>query len=150
MTKPILIDTNILVYTCDSGEQARQEMAILLLQQLSAVNCGRLSAQVLAEFVDVTSKGKRPLLTYSEALLQATRLTQTFPIFDLTYPIVLEATHACREFSLSYYDAQIWACAKLNHVPIVFSEDFQDGQFLEGVRFVNPFSESFELEKWIQ
>ncbi len=149
MTKPILIDTNILVYSCDSGEQARQEMAILLLQQLAAADCGRLSAQVLAEFVNVTIKGKSPLLTHGEALLQATRLTQTFPIFDLTYPIVLEATHACREFSLSYYDAQIWACAKLNHIHAVFSEDFQDGQILEGVRFVNPFAETFELEKWI-
>jgi len=150
MTKAILIDTNILVYSCDSGDQARQELAILLLQQLALTNCGRLSAQVLAEFVNVTIKGKSPLLTRGEALIQATRLSQTFPIFDLTYPIVLEATRACRDFPLAYYDAQIWACAKINQIPIVFSEDFQDGQFLEGVRFVNPFTETFELEKWIQ
>ena len=29
-----------------------------------------------------------------------------------------------------------------------FSEDFQDGQVLEGVRFVNPFSGTFDLEEW--
>ena len=149
MTKSILIDTNVLVYSCDSGDQIRQELAILLLQQLALADCGRLSAQVLAEFVNVTIKGQSPLLTWSEALIQATRLTQTYPIFDLTHPIVLEAARACRDFSLAYYDAQIWACAKLNQVPIVFSEDFQDGQTLEGVCFVNPFSETFTLEKWI-
>lgn len=150
MSKSILIDTNILVYSCDSGEQARQEMAILLLQQLVTADLGRLSAQVLAEFVNVTIKGRSPLFTRDEALVQATRLAQTFPIFDLTYPIVLEAARACRDFSMAFYDAQIWACAKLNQIPVVFSEDFQDGKSLENVHFVNPFAETFELEKWIQ
>jgi len=28
------------------------------------------------------------------------------------------------------------------------SEDFQGGQLLEGVRFLNPFSASFDLQKW--
>ncbi len=149
MTKPILIDTNILVYTCDSGEPERQELAILLLRKLSLAGGGRLSAQVLAEFVNVTIKGNNPLLTHSEALIQATRLAQTYPIFDLTPSIVLEAARAVRDFSFSYYDAQIWACAKLNQIPTIFSEDFQDGQILEDIRFVNPFVETFELEKWI-
>lgn len=48
---------------------------------------------------------------------------------------------------LAYYDAQIWACARLNHIPVVLSEDFQDGQTLEGVRFVDPFAEDFVVER---
>lgn len=149
MVKPILIDTNILVYACDAAKAERQERAIWLLQRLSLAGVGRLSVQVLAEFVHVTIKGKNPLLTTAEALLQATRLAQTYPVYDLTYPIVLEAARACRDFSLAYYDAQLWACAKLNDVPSIFSEDFSDGQILEGVRFINPFAETFELEKWL-
>jgi predicted nucleic acid-binding protein len=50
---------------------------------------------------------------------------------------------------LSYYDAHIWAAAHLNQVPVLFSEDFQDGQVLEGVRFINPFAECFDIEKFI-
>jgi predicted nucleic acid-binding protein len=46
----------------------------------------------------------------------------------------------------NYYDAQIWAVARLNQVGVVFSEDFQDGQTLEGVCFVNPFSPNFHFE----
>ena len=53
------------------------------------------------------------------------------------------------ELHISYYDAQIWACAFLNQIPVIFSEDFSDGQTLEGVRFVDPFAETFELEAWI-
>ncbi|MCG2740072.1 MAG: hypothetical protein L6300_07505 [Syntrophaceae bacterium] len=36
------------------------------------------------------------------------------------------------------------AAARLNQIPIVFSEDFQDGQVLEGVRFANPFAGRFD------
>ncbi|MDP3186532.1 MAG: hypothetical protein Q8M58_14840 [Anaerolineales bacterium] len=41
------------------------------------------------------------------------------------------------------------AAAWLNQIPIVFSEDFQDGQVLEGVRFVNPFAGTFDAEAWV-
>ena len=61
----------------------------------------------------------------------------------------LRAPRAAPAPSVSYYDAQIWACAHLNQIPVIFSEDFSDGRVIEGVRFANPFSETFELEKWI-
>jgi len=32
---------------------------------------------------------------------------------------------------------------------VIFSEDFQDGQVLEGVRFANPFKPTFDLETWL-
>jgi predicted nucleic acid-binding protein len=48
-----------------------------------------------------------------------------------------------------YYDAQIWAVARLNQVTTIFSEDFNDGQVVEGVRFVNPFAAGFLLEDWV-
>ena len=46
---------------------------------------------------------------------------------------------------LSYGNSLIWATAKLNGVPNVLSEDFSDGVLLEGVRFLNPFAETFDL-----
>ena len=43
---------------------------------------------------------------------------------------------------MHYWDAQVWAVARLNQVPFVFSEDCNPGATLEGVRFVNPFAGS--------
>ena len=40
---------------------------------------------------------------------------------------------------LHYYDALIRATARLNQVPVIFSEDFDDGRILKGVRFINGF-----------
>ena len=47
--------------------------------------------------------------------------------------------------SLSYWDALVWSTAKLNQLPYILSEDFTDGILLEGVRFLNPFAEMFDL-----
>jgi predicted nucleic acid-binding protein len=60
----------------------------------------------------------------------------------------MEAARGVRDYLLAYYDAQIWAIARLNQIPIIFSEDFQDGQLLEGVRFINPFTSKFNLKEW--
>ena len=50
---------------------------------------------------------------------------------------------------MSYYDAQIWATARLNQVPIIFSEDYNVSPTLEGVQFVNPFAPEFVLGHWV-
>ncbi len=84
----------------------------------------------------------------SEAAQQVESLMRAYPVFELTPLIVLEAVKGAGSIGLAYYDAQIWATARLNQVAIVFSEDFSDGQALEGVRFINPFAESFHLEDW--
>jgi len=46
--------------------------------------------------------------------------------------------------SISYWDALIWATAKLNGVANILSEDFSDGLLLEGVRILNPFNAAFD------
>ena len=63
--------------------------------------------------------------------------------------IFLEAARGVRDYQFNFWDAQIWAAARLNQVPVVFSEDFNTGQVTEGVRFVNPFAEDFRAEDWL-
>lgn len=143
-----LIDTNILVYAVDPANPDRQHRAIELLERLESTGSGRLSVQCLAEFFSATTRKLQPSLTPSEAAAQLESLARAFPILDLTPMIVLEAARGVRERSLSYYDAQIWASARLNQIPIVFSEDFDTGSVIEGVQFVNPLADEFQLEAW--
>jgi predicted nucleic acid-binding protein len=146
---PILIDTNLLIYLFDYQEPAKQAQAKLVLDQLNISRSGRLSVQCLAEFLHISTRKLKPPLSRAEALLNASRFTRMWPVFDLTSLIVLEAARGARDHGLAYYDAQIWAAARLNQVALVFSEDFSDGQVLEGVRFVNPFAAEFRLEDWV-
>ncbi len=143
----ILMDTNLLIYTFDPRDVARQEKAIALLIKLEESDAGCLSAQCLAEFANVAIVKHR--LSIDEIIRQVDGWRTVFPVFNLTPQIVLEAARGVRDHKLAYYDAQIWAAARLNQIPIVFSEDFQDGEMLEGIRFVNPFADKFALETWI-
>jgi predicted nucleic acid-binding protein len=146
---PTLIDTNLLVYLYDPKQAARQAQAHRVLEQLELTRGGRLSVQALSEFFSVATRKLSPGLTSAEALQQIQWFLRLWPVFDLTPMIVMEAGRGVRDYKLSYYDAQVWATARLNQVPVVFSEDFRDGMILEGVRFVNPFSPEFLLEKWL-
>ena len=80
-------------------------------------------------------------------LEQVERFQRIFTVYALTPMIILEALRGVRTYQLSYYDAQLWASARLTQIPVVFSEDFNQG-VLEGVRFVNPFVPEFNVELW--
>ena len=144
----ILLDTNVLVYACDPGEPVKRDQAGRVLRFLEQTGGGRLSVQGLSEFVSATTRRLHPPLTAAEATQQIERLMSSFSIFDLTPLVVLEALRGVRDHQLSYYDAQVWATARLNQVPVIFSEDFNSNATLEGVRFVNPFASDFVLENW--
>ena len=145
----ILMDTNLLVYLVDQNELDKQSRAVETLNVLELHHAGRLSAQNLAEFIHVAIHKLRPRLAIDEAMEWAGRFARVWPVFDLTPQIILEAARGVRDHRLAYYDAQIWASARLNQVSVIFSEDFQDGLFLEGVKFVNPFKPGFDINQWV-
>ena len=143
---PTLIDTNVLVYAYDRSEPEKQRRALEVLETLAYTGAGRLSAQVLSEFlVNVTRKIATPLtLVQAEARLQ--HYVKIWPVFPVTAQVVVEAVRGVRDYQLSFWDAQIWAAARLHHVPTVLSEDFNPGAMLEGVSFVDPFAAEFRVQ----
>jgi predicted nucleic acid-binding protein len=147
----ILLDTNILVYAYDPADSRRQEQAIELLDRVHIFGTGQLSAQTLAEFMNAVIRpihGMPPRLTVDEAILSVQHFIDHFEIYPLTPLTIIEAGRGVRDHQLAYYDAQIWATAHLNQIPVFFSEDFNDGETLEGVRFINPFTPHFKLDDW--
>jgi predicted nucleic acid-binding protein len=145
----ILIDTNVLVYLFDTHSPEKLAQARHVLRKLESRGQGCLSVQCLAEFVHASTRRLKPRLTPAQALIEVELFQKVWPVFNLTPLIVIEATRAVRDHQLAYYDAQIWATARLNGVPVIFSEDFQTGRTLEGVRFVNPFADDFQLDEWL-
>jgi predicted nucleic acid-binding protein len=145
---PILIDTSLLIYLFDQNQPDRQSRAIDVLDRLEVMGLGRISVQNLAEFFSVCTGKLSPPLSPAEALKQVSLFARVWPILDLTPLIVIEAGRGVRDYQMSYYDAQIWATARLNQIPTIFSEDFSVGATLEGVQFINPFSPEFILDHW--
>jgi predicted nucleic acid-binding protein len=145
----IIVDTNVLVYAHDKGEREKQRQAIDLLRRLEASRAGRLPAQVLSEFFSATTRAKSSILPVSVARQQVENFALTWIVFDTTASVFQEAVRGVEQHKLAFYDAQIWASARLNQVGVVLSEDFSSGTQLEGVRFVDPFAPEFDLAPWV-
>ncbi|MDF1543240.1 MAG: PIN domain-containing protein [Anaerosomatales bacterium] len=146
MSVRVVVDTNVLVYTQDADEPERHDRAIEVLDQLVEVDGAALTTQVLAEYYVTVTRRFGDRLNAELAAEQVRRFTGSMPVFDTSLAVVLEALRGVVRYRMSYYDAQIWAAARLNGVGVVLSEDFQDGQEVEGVRFVDPFAPGFDTE----
>lgn len=145
MISDVLIDTNVLVYAFDPSAPGKQRQSASTLDQLAGIGRGCLSTQVLGEFFRVTTEKLAARLSAAEAYRQVARLTEAWPVLSVTPLIAVEAARGVRDLRLAYWDAQLWATARLNQIQVVLSEDFQDGRVLEGVRFLNPFAPSFDF-----
>jgi len=140
-----LLDTNLLVYGFDNRASQKQKRSLELLDRVGRGPIAALPAQVLAEFANVMLYKMEPRLSPSEVYEQLQLYKRVFPVYPLTSAVSLEAVRGVKDHSFRYFDAQIWACAKLNQVPVVLSEDFPVGATVEGVTFENPLAESFDL-----
>jgi predicted nucleic acid-binding protein len=144
MTLRYVLDTNVLVYLHDAGDPVRQQRAANVVARVGRSASAALPAQVLSELSSVALRKLRPPLDPGELYDLVDALMRAFPVLPLTCTVVLEALRGVRDHQLSYYDAQIWAAARLAQIPVLLSEDFSSGTRLEGVSFVNPFASGFD------
>lgn len=148
MTLKYLVDTNVLVYAYDCSQSGKQSRALEVLDWVVTAGSGAVSTQVLAEFFVAVTRKIAPPLTVREAYDRVRNLLRVWTVLEVTGLVVLEAARGARDHQLSCWDAQIWATARLNQIPLVFSEDFSDGTVIEGIQFVDPFREGFDLKWW--
>lgn len=137
-----LVDTNVLVYQFDPGSPARMDRAHGLLREGARTGDLVLSHQSLIEFVAVTTRaksGRIPLLPRDSATAAVERFMVEFVILYPDADVVRTALLGASRHGLSWYDAHQWAYAAVHRIPILLSEDMQDGRDYGGVRVENPF-----------
>lgn len=143
-----MIDTNVLLYPYDSRDPQKAARAFAIIERLGNAGTAAVSAQVLTEWFAVVTRKKPffavPVPTAVEILLG---FLNYWRVFEITPVTVAAAARAVERYQLAPYDACIWATAHLHGVPFVLSEDFSHGQRLEGVTFLNPFREDFDLDR---
>ena len=149
MTGRIFLDTNLFVYAYDVVALAKADLALDLVDRIGAARAGILSAQVLSEFFNTVTRKIPVPLSLTEGRQRVEALLLAWTVVPVTELVVLEAIRGVEQHQLNFWDAQIWAAARLNRAEVILSEDFQDGRILEGVRFANPFKEGFRLDRWL-
>jgi predicted nucleic acid-binding protein len=139
MAEKVFVDTNILVYAIERSDAQRKKKARDLLKRLEQSASIFVSTQVLQEFyVAATRKlGMDQLLAK-----EITREWRRFNVVAITEDTIDEATDISILNKLSFWDALIVTAARIARCKILYSEDFNSGQIITGVKFVNPFKQS--------
>ena len=127
------VDTNVLIYSVDTDDAKRR----VALGALAAQPVVVLSAQVVAEFVNVCIRRKLLPLDGVRGLVGRYLDAYRFVPTDATVVQRGLALHA--RYGFQWWDALIVAAAVETGCPVLYSEDMQHGQEIEGTRIVNPF-----------
>lgn len=139
-----LVDTNILVYSFDPRDPAKQRRADEILREGLLADSVILAHQCIIEFVAAVTRPRRELggasfLTPDRARLEAEQLLAQFPVLYPDRDVLHAALRATAMYALSWFDAHLWAYAEVNGVAEILSEDFEHGRHYGTVRVVNPF-----------
>ncbi len=140
-----LVDTNVLVYRFDPRDPGKQRTATKLLEDGIAAQSLVLSHQSIVELIAALTRPQRSLrgqtlMSLAEAMIEAEEMMAQFPVLYPTKQLLVTAMRGTAAYGLPWFDAQIWACAEVNGLPEILSEDFQHGRHYGSVRAVNPFA----------
>lgn len=138
MSGRCFIDTNVLVYACDSSDGAKQAKALKLIAETSARGDAVISTQVLGEFFHATVV-RRKLLGAEEAERAILAFQSALVVAAIEPFLVLEAIKIHRRYQTRYWDSLIIATAAQQGCVEIASEDLNDGQSYGGVKVRNPF-----------
>jgi predicted nucleic acid-binding protein len=129
------MDTNILVFAAERKPNDDRKSAIardLVLGQVFGV-----SAQSIAEFVNVATGGRKPLP--AAEVDRWIEFLSGMPFTVLDAAIVRRGHWLSRRYRIQYYDAALLAAAERLGAPIFYSEDLNHGQTYGSVQVLNPF-----------
>jgi len=138
MTAPVFVDANVIVYSRDSRDPAKQERAAAWLRHLWDSGEGRLSAQVLHEYYVTVTRKLRPGMAVAEARADV-RALLPWLVAVPEAQLVEGAWQEQDQASLAWWDALLVAAARAAGCRTLITEDLQHDQDLSGLRVVNPF-----------
>lgn len=132
-------DTNVLVYLFDGDAPDKRALARSLLQREADAGRATLSTQVLQEFfVTVTRKLAVPV-GYEQAERAVRSLTE-LSVVQIDAGLVLVGIELTRRLQISLWDALIVGAALQSGSTVLYTEDLQHGQRIDGLTVANPFA----------
>lgn len=138
MTALVFVDTNVLLYTYDDRDKAKQGRAREWVTWCWRANSGRISTQVLNELYNNAITKFRNSITVHQARTEVRRLRLWQPPHLDTYTVD-GAWDLQDRYALSYWDALILSSAHQQGCSHLITEDLQHGQLMDAVKVINPF-----------
>ena len=139
MSDRFFLDTNIFAYVFDPTAPVKAKVSDSLIRKGVQTRKGVISYQVVQEFFSLAFKKFPRTMPAAEA--QAYFISPLRPLLRVSFSqsLVFQAISIRENHSIPWYDSLILAAAIESECKILYSEDFQHGRKVEGVKIVNPF-----------
>ena len=137
----IFIDSNILVYALDTGNEVKQRAAQKLLERLGLAKRMVFSTQVFQEAYNASVRKLGLAGAFAQEYLETLFMQ---PLVQVDLPLLSSAMRRQQKDGVPFYDALILESALSAGCAVLASEDFQSGRKFGGLRVINPFKEVIE------
>jgi predicted nucleic acid-binding protein len=131
------LDTNVLLYTDDHDAPEKQTKALDLFARARLGKTGVISTQVLQEYFAAAT---RKLGVSAIVARQKVEIFARLDLVLINLSDILGAIDLHRLHQLSIWDALIVRAAQQARCTMLYSEDMQHGQRIDGLEIVNPFA----------
>lgn len=136
MPDRIFVDTNILVYFISDDKKKKPPAREILFSSEDVY----VSSQVISEFVSVCFSKK--FLGPDEITSVISHYIEALNFVPVEASTIKSAVKIKKKAHSSFWDSLIIASALENNCSILYTEDMQDGQVIDGkLTVVNPFKE---------
>lgn len=128
------LDTNVFIYAYSKTEPEKKRRALEILRSEKV----RISTQVINEFIWVMYRKFE--VPREKLQIIGNRLLNKFELVLISAKTIEKALNIFITYRFSFWDSLIIASALESDCSILYTEDMQDGQIIEGrLKIVNPF-----------
>ena len=140
MNADYFIDTNIFIYQIEVLDEKKSAQANSIIRRGVETGCGCISFQVIQECLNtVLRKAEIPLNAAQTRDYLDNVLAPLYQV-PATLELYRRALDIQSRYRYGFYDALIIAAALDAGCTVLYSEDIQNGQQIEGLTVRDPFS----------
>src|SRR5580704_8515461 len=140
MKGKFFLDTNVFVYVFDATAPAKAGKAARLVRNAVDTGKGIVSYQVVQEFFNVALRRFSQPMGAAEAEQYLITVFRPLLAIHSSPALYVEALRIAGKYRVAWYDSIIVASALEGRCDVLYSEDFQQGREIEGLRIENPFA----------
>ena len=133
----VFFDSNILIYFVDERDPRKQMIAKEIIADAVQNQNGMISTQSLQEFYNVVTKKMNCKKEKAKELVSM--FSELFPVTQISIPLILKAIDISIKESLSFWDSLILSTASDTGCILLYSEDMNNSQIVNGTKIFNPF-----------
>ncbi|HEY4011188.1 MAG TPA: PIN domain-containing protein [Acidobacteriaceae bacterium] len=139
MSGRYFLDTNVLAYCFDVRAPQKRARANQLVREGLERRTAVISYQIVQEFINVARRKFEPKLEFDDIRQYARSVLMPLLGVSSSMALTHRALDIAERYRFPWYDSLMIAAALAAQCEVLYSEDWQHGQRIEGLQIVNPF-----------